>query len=43
MNEEVGHGTIQPAASFDSEADAKFLEAAMKGLGELALLFSTHL
>ena len=34
MNEEVGHGTIQPADPFDPEDDATTLRNAMKELGE---------
>ena len=28
-----GHGTVKPAAHFDSEADAAALRKAMKGIG----------
>ena len=34
MNEEVGHGTIQPADPFDPDDDATTLRNAMKGLSE---------
>ena len=40
MNEEVGHGTIYPAPSFDAEADAAVLKKAMKGMGESKLYIS---
>ncbi len=33
VNEEIGHGTIRAAATFDAEADAGVLRKAMKGLG----------
>ena len=42
MNEEVGHGTIHPAPSFDAEADAAVLKKAMKGMGKSDISLKTH-